>query len=160
MLCQICNSRLATRFVKMDGRDVDVCEACAIKLNLFSPLYDFFGMDDFWDGYMDEVRHERVCPNCGLTESKLEEGYRFGCSTCYDVFADKADEYFRRLHGVEYRGKYATKDGYARRPRYLKDATVEDIPHLCKMLENPSIKADSAKFNLIVNKIKELKGER
>ncbi|MDE6189590.1 MAG: hypothetical protein K2G37_04830 [Clostridia bacterium] len=156
MLCQICNMRIATRFVKVNGRDTDVCETCAIKVNLLSPFYDFFDMDN----YMDDGREERVCPNCGLSESKLEDGYKFGCSTCYEVFADKADEYFRRLHGVEYRGKFATKDGYTRRPRYLKDATIDDIPHLYKMLENPSIKADTAKVNLIVNKIKELKGER
>ena len=160
MLCEMCRMRQATKFVKINGCDTELCEACAAKLNLYTPsVVDLFEMIFDLDDYMDERYEERVCPNCGLRESQLVEGYKFGCSKCYDVFADRAEEYFRELRGVEYRGRFATASS-ARKHRYLKDATVADIPHLYSMLNYPAIKADVMKTKLILNRIKELEGER
>ena len=160
MLCEMCRKRLATKFVKINGCDTELCEMCAATLNLYSPsVADFFDMIFDLDDYMDARYEERVCPNCGMRESQLVDGYKFGCSKCYDVFGDRAEEYFRQLRGVEYRGRFANANS-ARKHRYLKDATVADIPHLYRMLESPSIKSDSVKTKLILNRIKELEGER
>ncbi|MDE6614109.1 MAG: hypothetical protein K2K24_01225 [Clostridia bacterium] len=157
MLCEICRKRLATKFMKVNGCDTELCEACAAKLNYYSPIADFFDMMFDLEDYMDARYEERVCPNCGLRESELVDGYKFGCSKCYDVFADKAEEYFRELRGVEYRGKYVSTAS-TRKHRYLKDATVADLPHLYDMLQNPTIKSDNVKTKLIIDRIKELEG--
>ncbi|MBD5087072.1 MAG: hypothetical protein HDT32_06955 [Clostridiales bacterium] len=159
MLCERCRKRMATTFMKVNGCDMELCEVCASGLNIYSPMIDFFDMLFDVDDYIDERYEERVCPNCGLRESQLIEGYKFGCSKCYDVFADKADEYFRELRGVEYRGRFASTAS-ARKHRYLKDATKADLPHLYEMLQYPSIKSDGAKTKLIIDKIKELEGGR
>ena len=159
MLCEICRKRMATKFMKVNGCDTELCELCASKLNYYSPMIDFFDMIFDIEDYMDARYEERVCPNCGLRESQLVEGYKFGCSKCYDVFADKADEYFKELRGKEYRGRFASTSS-ARKHRYLKDATIADLPHLYDMLQYPTIKSDSAKTKLIIDRIKELEGGR
>lgn len=160
MLCEMCRKRLATKFVKINGCDTELCEVCTTKLNLYTPsVADFFDMIFDLEDYMDARYEERVCPACGMRESQLVDGYKFGCSKCYDVFADRAEEYFKELRGTEYRGRFVS-DSCARKRRYLKDATPADIPHLYSMLEYPAIKSDVAKTRLILNRIKELEGER
>ncbi len=46
---------------------------------------------------------QKVCPVCGSSLNSIEEDFKFGCSKCYEYFADKADGYFYELGGKEIR---------------------------------------------------------
>ena len=107
-------------FVKINGCDTELCEVCATKLNLYTPsVADFFDMIFDLEDYMDARYEERVCPACGMRESQLVDGYKFGCSKCYDVFADRAEEYFKELRGTEYRGRFVS-DSCARKTQIFE----------------------------------------
>ena len=45
-------------------------------------------------------RPERVCPDCGLTESELYAEGLMGCPTCYRIFVREVRMAVEKLHGV------------------------------------------------------------
>ena len=39
------------------------------------------------------------CDNCGMTYDEFVDTGKFGCSHCYDIFADTLDSVFKNIHG-------------------------------------------------------------
>ena len=171
-MCEVCNKKPATIFIKIDNDTINVCNDCAEKYNLYSAANSIFGnmanlfdmdfdFDDFSPariGY-NKIK-ERVCPKCGMTESELISKYKFGCSECYNVFADRAKEFFSDLRGQEYKGEYAGSEKTANTPkkRRLSEMTKEDLPALNNLLGEAVKARDFDKAKAIDAKIRELEG--
>lgn len=170
MICDMCKERPVSVFIKTVEGNINLCEHCAERYNayitaqsLFDNLGELFDMaydnDDYVSPSSYRFVRERVCPGCGMSESKLIDGYKFGCSRCYEVFPDKAQEFFNDVRGKKYCGKFAgSEPKTVKKPRRLSEMTIDDLPLLNKLLEDASNKRDFEKAKAIDNKIKQLKG--
>lgn len=121
MLCDICQEREATLFIKKiengEKMEYNLCEICSS--NLESPsisLNDiheniFSGLTDMLVGFSDmktegKIEGELKCTNCGFTSGDFMQSGRLGCSNCYRIFEDKLTSLLRRLQGaVQHAGK-------------------------------------------------------
>ena len=126
--------------------------------NLFDMDFDFDDFSPARIGY-NKIK-ERVCPKCGMTESELISKYKFGCSECYNVFADRAKEFFSDLRGQEYKGEYAGSEKTANTPkkRRLSELKNEDLPAINKLLGEAEKERYFDKAKAIDAKIRELEG--
>ncbi len=126
MLCEHCKSKNATVHYNYSVNgvktDLHLCVECAEKFGLnsgnsgfenglFSGLFgDFFGINSgvqkgIASGHSSSLKDD-ICPSCGMSRSELHKGGRFGCSECYNTFAQDASAMLARLHvSTEYMGK-------------------------------------------------------
>jgi protein arginine kinase activator len=113
MLCQECNKKPATlhftKIVNGEKTEFHICESCAREKgelipgtangfsihNLLSGLLDF----DPTQASIGNKPQQLRCEHCGLTYSQFSKIGRFGCSECYEKFADRLDPLFKRVHG-------------------------------------------------------------
>ncbi len=126
MLCEHCKSKNATVHYNYSVNgvktDLHLCVECAEKFvlnsenpgfknGLFSGLFgDFFGINNgIQKGTVTEHGlsiKDDICPSCGMSRSELHKVGRFGCSECYNTFAQDAASMLARLHiSTEYMGK-------------------------------------------------------
>lgn len=91
------------------------CEECFSKAesghsleNLISAMFDFGG------GFATSPLKPkmRVC-QCGMTERDVLNGGKFGCSECYNVFRDIAENYVNRRGSLAHKGKVPRKKAVA-----------------------------------------------
>lgn len=174
-MCEVCKSKPATIFIKVDNDTINVCKDCAEKYNLYNAansifgnmasLFDMdFGLEDFSPariGY-NQIK-ERVCPKCGMTESELISKYKFGCSECYNVFADRVKEFVNDLRGQEYKGEFAGSEKKSEsqtgaKKKRLSEMTKNDLPLLERLLKEAIKARDFDKAKAIDGKIRELGG--
>lgn len=172
-ICEVCNKKPATIFIKIDNDTINVCNDCAEKYNLYSAANSIFGnmanlfdmdfdFDDFSPariGY-NKIK-ERVCPKCGMRESELISKYKFGCSECYNVFADRVKEFFNDLRGQEYKGEFAGSEKPAQpasKKKRLSEMTKDDLPALNRLLTEAVKARDFDRAKAIDAKIRELEG--
>ena len=173
-MCEVCKTKPATIFIKVDNDTINVCKDCAEKYNLYNTANSIFGnmanlfemdfdLSDFSPariGY-NQIK-ERVCPKCGMTESELISKYKFGCSECYNVFADRAKEFFSDLRGQEYKGEFAKSEAKsntsASKKKRLSEMTKDDLPLLNRLLGEAIKMRDFDKAKAIDSKIRELGG--
>ena len=112
MLCSNCGKNEAnvryTRIINGEKTEFRLCEECAKKAGLedidfsmpidFSNfLSDFFEEDTLLPSFT-KVEESR-CPKCGLKFDDFIKNGKFGCSECYETFADKLDSILKNLHG-------------------------------------------------------------
>ena len=102
-------------------------------------------------------RKSIVCPNCGWSIDDVVEEYKLGCSKCYDYFSDKVGEYFTKLQGEEYKGKYFGYEGKSK-GRRLSQMTVKDIPFLKIKLKEELERGEKEKAGAIERRIAQLQG--
>lgn len=170
-MCEVCKSKPATIFIKVDNDAINVCKDCAEKYNVYSAANSIFGnMADLFDMNFDiddfsparigyNQLKERVCPKCGMTESELISKYKFGCSECYNVFADRVQEFFGDLRGQEYKGEFAgTQPKSTSHKKRLSEMTVKDLPLLERLVDEAVKVRDYDRAKAIDMKIRELKG--
>lgn len=124
MKCQNCGEHDAnfryTEIINGVKKELNLCEECAKKmgvdnLNFNIPINfsSFFG--DFLNEYDDSEfipmltpTNKLQCNVCKMTYDEFMNTGRFGCSNCYDVFADKIEPVLKRLHGnTKYLGRKA-----------------------------------------------------
>ena len=169
MLCQLCKMRPAEGKITTDEGSAYLCAECFREYRMLKEaeeiegLIDFFSMCDIFNplsAYIARnVRNvEAVCPACGLSLSKLQKDFKFGCSGCYDFFSEKANEYFAGLGGQEYKGRYFGYENKQKRRRTLADTTVEDLPYLAKLMQEARDNQEFAKADAINRRIQKLKG--
>lgn len=168
MSCDLCRIRPEAVIVKTGEGEAKFCEDCYRQYRLLTESNAADGIFDFFERYaFDDYnpitaymqRKGKICPDCGWSIDDVIEGYKFGCAKCYDHFSDKAQEYFAKLGGKEYRGKYSGYENNGR-GRRLSEMTIEDIPFLKKALQDAKERGETAKAGAIEKRIDQLKGGR
>jgi Uncharacterized protein with conserved CXXC pairs len=129
MYCQECGKRPATlhftKIVNGDKTEFHICESCAREKgegipgapngfsihSLLSGLMDFDSIGSAAPSSMKAAQPVR-CEECGLTYAQFSKLGRFGCSSCYNYFADKLDPLLKRVHGsTVHSGKIPKRSG-------------------------------------------------
>ncbi|HET7628957.1 MAG TPA: UvrB/UvrC motif-containing protein [Bacillales bacterium] len=130
MECQECHVRPATlhftKIVNGEKNEIHICEQCAKEKGDFHPASNSFSIHHLLSGLLgfeDSVGSQGAmplqneepdkCPNCGMTYGQFTKSGKFGCSRCYEVFEEKLDPIFRRVHGgnVRHTGKIPKRAG-------------------------------------------------
>ncbi|MCU6711626.1 UvrB/UvrC motif-containing protein [Paenibacillus sp. J5C_2022] len=130
MYCQECGKRPATlhftKIVNGDKTEFHICESCAREKgegipgspnsfsihSLLSGLLDFQSMGGASPGSLGAPPQSTRCEECGLTYAQFSKIGRFGCSSCYQQFADRLDPLLKRVHGsTVHSGKIPKRSG-------------------------------------------------
>lgn len=128
MICQECGKRPATlhftKIVNGEKTEFHICEGCAREKgegipgapNSFSIHSLLSGLLDFEQtsgaGFANQQQRSIRCDECGLTYTQFSKIGRFGCSACYQQFADKLDPLLKRVHGsTVHMGKIPKRSG-------------------------------------------------
>ena len=115
MLCQNCGKNEVnfryTQIINGVKKELALCDKCAkslglenldfnMPINFSSFLGDFFGgteSTDFLPSFTKTTTMQ--CDNCGTTYDEFIDTGKFGCSHCYDIFADGLDNVLKNIHG-------------------------------------------------------------
>ncbi|MFW5984635.1 MAG: UvrB/UvrC motif-containing protein [Halanaerobiaceae bacterium] len=122
MLCQNCGQKEAnvhlTRIVNGEKTEIFLCEDCAEKKGQLSFESDPFSFHNLLSGILNadlntlSKKDTAKCDNCGLSYNQFGETGLFGCSECYDQFADRLDPLVKRIHGSnKHQGKVPRRKG-------------------------------------------------
>ena len=113
MLCDVCKQKKATVFltqiVKGEMQKVNLCENCSKEKGVTDPTG--FALADLLLGLGAAQEMERgggvqKCPACGFSQADFKKTGRFGCSNCYDAFAEGLEPMLKNMHkGLEHKGK-------------------------------------------------------
>lgn len=145
MLCQKCKERESnvkyTQVINGEKTEMMLCEKCAselgigeMKFNMPLSFSNIFG--DFLEPELDflpKLKMETIlkCDYCGMTYDEFMNAGKFGCSNCYNTFADKIEVMLKRLHGsTEYLGK--RKEMESTKKKMEIEGTKEEKKNLTK----------------------------
>ncbi len=113
MNCDACKQKTATVFLTqiVDGKmqKVNLCEACSKEKGVTDPTG--FALADLLLGLgaseeMEKSNSGVRCSVCGFSQADFKKTGRFGCSNCYDVFADGLESMLKNMHkDTEHKGK-------------------------------------------------------
>ena len=115
MLCDNCGKNEAniryTQIINGEKKEMNLCEKCSKELGIddinFNMPIDFSSfLGDLISDYEENSfmpmlsrPTELKCSNCNTTYSEFLNTGKFGCSECYEAFADKIDSVLKRIHG-------------------------------------------------------------
>lgn len=127
MICQECGQKPAalhfTKIINGEKTEFHICESCAREMgeilpggangfsihNLLSGLLDF---SHAAEGPTQAEQQKLRCEHCGLTYAQFSKLGRFGCSECYQQFAERLDPLLKRVHGnTKHIGKVPKRSG-------------------------------------------------
>ncbi|MGO4369933.1 UvrB/UvrC motif-containing protein [Paenibacillus sp. 2TAB19] len=127
MICQECGKRPATlhftKIINGEKTEFHICESCAREKGEGIPgSPNSFSIHSLLSGLLDfestgghnfaNQQHAIRCEECGLTYTQFSKIGRFGCSACYQQFADKLDPLLKRVHGsTVHMGKIPKRSG-------------------------------------------------
>ena len=101
-LCQSCGEKPSSTVVQMnvDGvvRDICLCRECATKFGILRPQEHGYEKTFFGE------RNEKVCENCGTTESEFAAG-NVGCAKCVYVFGNAKNIVEKKCGSSKHIGK-------------------------------------------------------
>ncbi|MET3684062.1 protein arginine kinase activator [Alkalibacillus flavidus] len=146
MLCQNCQQHEAsvhyTQVVNGQKKEMHLCEQCAQgegymdfaneNLSLHHFLTNMFPFDQT----MNQSQQQQMsasktiqCDGCGLTYHEFRHQGKFGCSQCYEAFADYLDPIFKRVHSgnTEHVGKIPKRLGGDLHKRREIDQLQDDL---------------------------------
>lgn len=106
--CQSCGQRPSEMTINTtiggQVKELCLCASCAKRMGLM----DFQKNGDAYEQILFSKKSEKVCPNCGMSESGFNETGYAGCSVCYYVFSDAA-KMCEKWHGrSKHTGKVAS----------------------------------------------------
>ncbi len=121
MKCEKCKQREATIHLSQtrQGKTTEhhLCEVCAQEQGISMDISDYFGnvgnllgsgifggssVFDTTGGipaFGTSPSRDTTCPTCGQSFDDFRRSGLFGCSHCYDAFADRLDPLMRRVQG-------------------------------------------------------------
>lgn len=130
MICQECGKRPAslhfTKIVNGEKTEFHICESCAREKgesipgspggfsihSLLSGLLDFGSMGESSQNAGRSAAQAVHCEECGMTYAQFSKIGRFGCSSCYQAFADRLDPLLKRVHSsTSHNGKVPKRTG-------------------------------------------------
>jgi len=175
MKCQNCGEHDAnfkyTEIINGVKKELNLCEDCARKmgvadLNFNIPInfQSFFG--DFLNEYDDSAfipmiatANKLQCDNCNMTYDEFMNTGRFGCSHCYDVFADRIEPVLKRLHGnTKFIGRKASKNSEPIKEEPMKE--ISELDNLKKQLKDAIKEENYEQAAILRDKIKALEGRK
>lgn len=165
MLCDKCKKRPATvhyqQVINGQAREQHLCGQCAAGFGAFGTL-------DLNKLFAAPAPQEQIsCPVCGMSLGEFQAVGRFGCSYCYQAFAEAIKPLIRRYHGdrrhkgkIKHPLKYQTGSSELLSPPEgkLADKTYEKLAlqkQLAELVELERFE-DAAKIR---DKIKAVEGE-
>jgi protein arginine kinase activator len=107
MLCEICKTQEATVHLTqvIDGsiKKLHLCEMCAQQngFDMQGPISItdiLLGMGTKPEKAASAAATERSCPRCHMRRTDFKKSGRFGCSACYEAFADDLPPLLRAMH--------------------------------------------------------------
>src|SRR6186713_378815 len=117
MICDVCKNHQATVFLTqiVDGKmqKVNLCEGCSKEKGVTDPTG--FALADLLLGLgasqeMEKSTSGKRCPICGFSQADFKKTGRFGCSQCYETFAEGLEPMLKNMHkGLEHKGKVPTR---------------------------------------------------
>lgn len=171
MKCKNCGEHDAnfryTEIINGVKKELNLCEECAKKigvdnLNFNIPINfsSFFG--DLLNEYDDSQfipmltkPNKLQCDVCNMTYDEFMNTGRFGCSNCYDIFADKIEPVLKRLHGnTKYLGRKIEKKDNIIKTQFKKENT--ELSNLKKELKLAIKEENYEKAATLRDKMKEL----
>ena len=154
MKCSNCGKNNATisyqQNINGEVMNLQLCESCAHKLEIFNSLDDVFSpmILDF-----DYVLPEEIkCKKCGYTLSKYKSTGMFGCDECYNTFKKDIDSMLLRIQG---------KNRHVKEKELPKETTKE-TDKLTKLREELKGLIEQEKFEdaaVVRDKIKKLENK-
>lgn len=163
MLCDNCGKNEAnvkyTQIINGVKKEMKLCEKCSKELGIdnfninFNMPIDFSSfLGDLISDYEENsfmpmlgARKELKCKNCNTTYEEFLNTGKFGCSECYETFADKIDSVLKRIHGSN---------------KYLGRKCKESVSPIDKIEEKNEDKEDN-KMTKLENELKQaIKDER
>lgn len=127
MFCQECGKRPATlhftKIVNGEKTEFHICESCAREKGEGIPgTPNSFSIHSLLSGLLDfnssgasapQAPPQTVrCEECGLTYAQFSKIGRFGCSSCYNAFAERLDPLLKRVHSsTTHNGKIPKRSG-------------------------------------------------
>ena len=113
MNCDVCKQKTATVFLTqiVDGKmqKVNLCDTCSKEKGVTDPKG--FALADLLLGLGASEEMERSgtgqkCPMCSFSQAYFKKTGRFGCSNCYEVFAEGLETMLKGMHkGTTHTGK-------------------------------------------------------
>lgn len=102
MICQLCRKQTASLIVRqiVNGttKELQLCRACAQKHHIDPNAQDISAsLKAIFDELLPQlavkdatgsITHPLVCPDCGMTLSRVKEEKILGCSRCFFYFRD------------------------------------------------------------------------
>lgn len=162
MQCEECGKRPATVHITQieSGKktDMHLCEQCAVQKSPMN-MSTTFSVNDLVAGLLGsgsmnpfkvDVAQDPVCEECGMTYSQFRAGGKFGCSNCYEIFGDRLNPLFKRIHGsTSHTGKLPNKAG-------SKIKLIREVERLKKELDSAVRSEEYEKAAEIRDKIRAL----
>lgn len=179
MLCQSCGKKEAnikyTQIINGDKKEMALCEDCAQKLGIheeldfhipvdFSSLFgDFLGEYEE-PGLLTGIAQVKptICDECGMTFDEFTNLGKFGCSHCYDVFANRIDPILKNIQGqnrhIGRKGKLVKKEKnleeqIEKKKETEKKSELEDLKEQLKQAIKEERYEDAAVLRDKINKI-------
>ncbi len=117
MLCQNCGKNEVnfkyTQIINGVKKEMALCDKCAkslgletldfnMPINFSNFLGDFFG-ETIEDSFLPTFtkKQKLQCEHCKTSYDEFIENGKFGCSNCYDVFADGLNKVLKNIHGID-----------------------------------------------------------
>jgi protein arginine kinase activator len=109
MKCQFCDNPATvhlTSIINKTKREVHLCENCAQKHNLSSPVQQELNVNALLQfltgqtpaGTVEQNQNDLICPNCGIKYAQFRAVGRLGCPQDYEVFRDSLEPLLQRIH--------------------------------------------------------------
>lgn len=141
MDCETCKERPATLHLTniINGKktEIHVCQQCAKEKGYIESDEDAYSIHDllsdlfnFKSSYSKQPAqnaheiHQSKCNKCGMTYQEFAKVGKFGCSNCYQSFADRLNPIFQRVHSenIEHNGKIPKRQHvHLQKKRLLQD---------------------------------------
>ena len=113
MICQLCGKHIAALLVRqiVNGttKELHLCRACAQKHHIDPDAQDISGsLKAIFDELLPQLdaskktsgaAHPLVCPDCGMTLSRVKGEKMLGCSRCFFYFRDTVLKLMKETSG-------------------------------------------------------------
>lgn len=115
MLCQNCGKNEVnfryTQVINGVKKEMALCDKCAKSLGLESLDFNMpINFSSFLGNFLNDALDTDFltsftktgtlqCDKCGMTYNEFVDNGKFGCSHCYDIFADTLDSVLKNIHG-------------------------------------------------------------
>ena len=166
-MCDICKSNNAairyTQIINGKKREMNICEECAVSLNIIQPHHDldeFSKFNQIFPDIMSMVGGDlfnpikiqtQKCNRCGMTFDSFKKTGMLGCPDCYATFENKLKPVLKRMHGnIVHTGKTTKEAGE-------QISREREIEQLKEQLKDAVDKEEYEKAAVIRDKIQSLK---
>lgn len=171
MLCQNCGKNEVnfryTQVINGVKKEMALCDKCAKSLGLESLDFNMpINFSSFLGNFLNDALDTEFLPSftktgtlqcnkCGMTYNDFVDNGKFGCSHCYDIFADTLDSVLKNIHGSSVHTGRRSRLSQADKKAVRDD--VEKIHQRVEKKKNTEKAANSKKMSTNEEDAKEMK---